>query len=112
MRELVIELPTPHALVLAELHRQRRHDLLHVLAINGRAPVAVLPPAVIHAAAVRVHHQDLGCLRVSHTGGVALGVQRMTLSPFFAASSTFCSSHSKRKRPSSGSMKAHANSPI
>ena len=98
VRKLVIELPAPHALVLAELHGQRGDHLLHVVAIHRRTPVALLAPAVIHAAAHA--HPPSGsrdACATSHTGGVALGVQRITLSPFFAASSTFCSSQSNWK---------------
>jgi hypothetical protein len=53
-----------------------------------------------------------GCWRASHTGGVAVGVHRITFMPFCAASATFFSSQSNWYLPSSGSMKAHANSPM
>src|SRR5258707_15003335 len=60
--ELVIELPAPYARVLAELHRQRGDHFSYIVAIDGRTPIALLPSAVIHAAARRVHHQDFGML--------------------------------------------------
>lgn len=52
-----------------------------------------------------------GCIRVSHTGGAAVGVARLTLMPFSCSRSMTSSSQPNSYLPGSGSSEAQAKTP-
>ncbi len=60
MRELIVELPAPHGRIAAIALRQLRDDALHILSVDGRAPVRLFASAVLHADAFCVDHQNFG----------------------------------------------------
>ena len=52
-----------------------------------------------------------GCASVNHGGGDAVGVARITRTPFACSRSSVASSQSNENRPSDGSSIAHENTP-
>jgi prepilin-type N-terminal cleavage/methylation domain-containing protein len=73
MAEFIVELPAPDGGIVAETFGELGVDLLDILTVNLGAPIGVLARAVLHGAALGVHHEHFGMLLDEPDGGRGRG---------------------------------------